>query len=150
MLKGPRYVIAVPDLTVSAEFYRNVLGFEVHEIGDPYWRFYSRDGVLIMAGECPDAVPPRELGDHSWFAYIEVDEIDAFHAAVADRGGEVISPLADEPWGMREFGIRTADGHRIRFGSPIRDGNAAACQAGKAEFIARLETLASRRAGSSG
>jgi len=38
MMKGARYVIAVPDLQASAEFYRTVLGFEVHEIGDPGWR----------------------------------------------------------------------------------------------------------------
>ena len=120
-LKNPRYVIAVPDLTVSAGFYRDVLGFEVHEIGDPGWRFYSRDQVIIMAGECPDALPPRELGDHSWFAYIEVDDIDDLHATVARKGTEVVSPLADEPWGMREFGIRTVDGHRIRFGSRLRE-----------------------------
>lgn len=125
-MKNPRYVIAVPDLKVSAEFYRAVLGFEIHEIGDPGWRFYSRDQVLIMAGECPDALPPRELGDHSWFAYIEMDDIDAFYTAVVDMGTEVISPLSDEPWGMREFGIRTVDGHRIRFGSHIQEKIAAA------------------------
>jgi predicted enzyme related to lactoylglutathione lyase len=121
MMKGTRYVIAVPDLQASAEFYRTVLGFEVHEIGDPGWRFFLRDRVFIMAGECPDALPPRDLGDHSWFAYIEVDNIEAFYEAVRERGAEVISPLADEPWGMCEFGIRTADGHRIRFGSQIRE-----------------------------
>jgi len=26
--------------------------------------------------------------------------------------------LRDEPWGMREFGLRTADGHRLMIGSP--------------------------------
>lgn len=125
LLKNPRYVIAVPDLKVSAKFYGDVLGFEVHEIGDPKWRFYSRDEVIIMAGECPDALPPRELGDHSWFAYIEVDGIDELHESVAGKGVEVISPLVGEPWGMREFGIRTVDGHRIRFGSPVRESIAA-------------------------
>ncbi len=115
-MRDPRYVIAVPDLERSAAFYRDVLGFEIREIGDPGWRFYHRDGVMIMAGECPDALPPRELGDHSWFAYIEVDEIDALHASVTGAGAELIKPLRDEPWGMREFGIRTVDGHRIMFG----------------------------------
>jgi hypothetical protein len=33
-------------------------------------------------------------------------------------GGEratkaVVATIADRPWGMREFGIRTPDGHRI-------------------------------------
>lgn len=120
-MQKPRYVIAVPDLETSARFYRDVLGFEIHEIGDPGWRFYSSGQVLIMAGECRDALPPRELGDHSWFAYIEVDDIDRLYESVVSRGAEVVSPLLLEPWGMREFGIRTSDGHRIKFGSRSSD-----------------------------
>jgi len=119
MMRDPRYVIAVPDLGASAAYYRNVLGFEVHQTGDPGWSFFVRDKVFIMAGECPDALPPRDLGDHSWFAYIEVDDIEAFYGVVQKNGAEVISPLTHEPWGMREFGIRTSDGHRIRFGGRI-------------------------------
>lgn len=112
----PRYVLAVPDLAKSAAWYRDVLGFEIYEIGDPGWRFYVRDGVFIMAGECRDAMPPGELGDHSYFAYIEVDEVDALHDEVAAKGAEILKPLRDEPWGMREFALRTIDGHRITFG----------------------------------
>lgn len=120
-MKSPRYVIAVPDLHRSATFYRDVLGFEIREIGDAGWRFYVRGGCTIMAGECPDAMPPTELGDHSWFAYIEVDRIDELHDEVTSRGATVISDLTDEPWRMREFGIRTVDGHRIKFGSALVD-----------------------------
>ena len=119
MLQHPRYVLAVPDLETSARYYRDVLGFEVREVGDPGWRFFERDACFIMAGECADALPPAELGDHSYFAYVVVDGIDAFHDEVMARGAVAIKPLRDEPWGMREFGIRTVDGHRIMFGSPL-------------------------------
>ena len=30
-----------------------------------------------------------------------------------------IEPVADKPWGMREFLIETPDGHRIMFGQDI-------------------------------
>lgn len=80
-----RYVLAVPDLKVSAVYYRDVLGFSVREIGDPGWLFFERDGCVIMAGECPDAIPPRDLGDHSYFAYIVVDGIEEFHQSVVRR-----------------------------------------------------------------
>ena len=36
------------------------------------------------------------------------------------RGAQVVSPLESEPWGMKEFSVRTPDGHRIRFGEPIQ------------------------------
>ena len=116
MIRRPRYVIAVHDLERSARYYRDVLGFEVKEIGDPGWRLFMRDQCLIMAGECPGALSPQELGDHSYFAYLEVDEIDRFYEAVISSGANVTKELRNEPWGMREFGLRTVDGHRIMFG----------------------------------
>ncbi|MGM9482153.1 VOC family protein [Roseateles sp. NT4] len=118
MLTQPRYVLAVPDLARSAAYYRDVLGFTVHDMGDPGWRWLERDACVIMAGECPDATPPAQLGDHSYFAYVQVGAIDALHAEFTAKGAEFIKPLRDEPWGMREFGIRTMDGHRMMFGQP--------------------------------
>ena len=109
-------MLAVPDLQRSAAFYRDVLGFEIREIGDPGWRLFVRDGCRIMAGECRDAIPPRELGDHSYFAYLVVDDVDGYHRQVVASGAEIVKPLATEPWGMREFGLRTGDGHRILVG----------------------------------
>jgi len=105
------YVLAVSDLDASCTFYRDVLGFEVHEIGDPGWRMFARDGCRIMAGHCPDALAPGDLGDHSYFGYFVVDDIDDYYKAVVSRGAETVKTLRDEPWGMREFGIRTSDGH---------------------------------------
>lgn len=119
MIRNPRYVIAVHDLERSARYYRDVLGFEVREIGDPGWRFFMRDQCWILAGECPDALPPQDLGDHSYFAYLEVDDIDALYEEVTAKGATVTKKLRDEPWGMREFGLRTVDGHRIMFGRLI-------------------------------
>lgn len=115
-ITAPRHVIAVRDLEKSSAFYRDALGFRIRTIGDAGWRFYFKDAAFIMAGECPDAAPAQGLGDHSYFAYFEVDEIDDYFAAVKKSGAEIVKPLRSEPWGMREFAVRTADGHRIMFG----------------------------------
>jgi uncharacterized glyoxalase superfamily protein PhnB len=118
-LRTPRYVIAVHDLARSAAWYRDVLGFEVHDLAGRGWRVFTRGECIIMAGECPDAADPATLGDHSYFAYVEADMIDAYCDSVRGRGAELVKPLCDEPWGMREFGVRTVDGHRIMFGQVI-------------------------------
>ena len=115
-----RFVIAVPDLKVSAAFYRDVLGFTIHPTPHPGIAFYTSGACTIMAGECRDALPPRELGDHSYFAYLEVDDGDALYERLRGAGVEIGQPPRQEPWGMTEFGIRTVDGHRIMFGSPTR------------------------------
>ena len=115
-----RYVIAVHDLEKSAAFYRDVLGFEIHHIPDPGFLFYTKGNCTIFAGRCPDSLPPSALGDHAYFAYLELDEIDTFYDSVCAKGATISKPLRDEPWGMREFGLETADGHRIMFASQMR------------------------------
>ena len=120
MFQRVMFVLAVPDFEVSCKFYRDVLGFEILEMGDPGWRMYVRGACKIMAGECPDAMPPAELGDHSYFAYLVEDDVAQYFEQVKSNGAEIIKPLRDEPWGMREFGIRTADGHRIMIGQDLK------------------------------
>ena len=114
------FVLAVPDLARSSAFYRDVLGFEIREIGDPGWRMFVRDGCRIMAGECPDALPARQLGAHSYFGYFVVDDADVYYRRVRSAGAEIIKALTSEPWGMREFGLRTVDGHRIMIGHDLK------------------------------
>lgn len=121
MVERTMFVIAVPSLESSSTYYREVLGFDTREMA-PGWRFYAMGACRIMAGECPDALPARDIGDHSYFAYLVIDDIEAYHAQVVSRGADLIKPLREEPWRMREFGVRTIDGHRIMFGQEIGDG----------------------------
>ena len=114
-----RFVIAVHDLHKSAVFYRDVLGFEIHTIPDPGFLFYTSGNCTIFAGLCPGSLSPSELGDHSYFAYLEIDGIDSYYNSVCAKGAKISKKLRDEPWGMREFGLVTADGHRIMFASPM-------------------------------
>ena len=111
------FVLAVPNLKTSAEYYRSVLGFTVKEMA-PGWMFFERDSCSIMAGECADAIPPKELGDHAYFGYVVVEGIAEYYETVKAEKAELIKTLRNEPWGMTEFGVRTVDGHRIMFGGP--------------------------------
>jgi uncharacterized glyoxalase superfamily protein PhnB len=110
------FVIAVPGLSRSAAFYRDVLGFTIVPMGDPGWLMFRRDACVIMAGECPNDVPPSQLGSHSYFAYLHVKDIDALCESVRAAGAQICKTIRDESWGMREFGVVTVDGHRIMFG----------------------------------
>jgi len=125
-ITGTRFVIAVPDLQSSAAFYRDVLGFTIHSISDSGWLFYCCGDCTIMSGECPDAILPSQLGDHSYFAYLQVEDIDSLHESVGKAGGKICKTLRDEPWHRREFGVVTADGHRIMFGTPISNATTVA------------------------
>src|SRR5688500_20101906 len=112
-----RHVLAVRNLRASTRFYMDVLGLQ-RDFGDESdgWSFLSRGGFKVLLGECPGERPAGELGNHSYVSYLIVEGVDTLHHEIAARGGEVISEPTTEPWGLREFTIRTPDGHRIRFG----------------------------------
>lgn len=113
-----RCVLAVPNLGSSVEFYTQVLGMEV-DFTAPGWAFLSRGSFRLMLGECVDAMPAEETGDHSYFVYVTVDGVDELFQEVTRAGATLTQALADKPWRMREFGIRTPDGHRIMFGQEL-------------------------------
>ena len=118
-----RCALAVRDLKESTRFYIDVLGFR-RDFGDGSdgWSFLSRDNFKVRLGECPDEKPDGELGNHSYFVYLTAEGLDELHQELAARGAPVLSAPEDQPWGMREFSIRTPDGHRIRFGERIPAG----------------------------
>lgn len=75
-----------------------------------------------MLGECSNERPASELGDHSYFVHLLVEGIDDLHREFVSRGATTLSAPQDKPWGLREFSLRTPDGHRITFGEPIGSG----------------------------
>ena len=60
------YVLAVHDIKKSAGFFVDHLDFQV-TAEPPGWVFVTKDNCMIMLGECKDALPAGELGDHSYF-----------------------------------------------------------------------------------
>jgi catechol 2,3-dioxygenase-like lactoylglutathione lyase family enzyme len=114
-----RSVLAVRDLELSTKYYVEILGFRKDPIDAPGWSFLTRDSFRVMLGECREAQPAGELGDHSYFAYWNVEGIDEFYQELVSRGALVTSAPTDKPWRLREFGLRTPDGHRIVCGQVI-------------------------------
>lgn len=109
------YVLAVHDARKSADFYVQMLGFRV-AAEPPGWIFVEKDNCMIMLGECPDDMPPGELGCHNYFAYLVVADADSYYHDLKAKGAEVLTEIEDKPWMMREFALRTSDGHRIMIG----------------------------------
>lgn len=92
----------VPDFhsaqpAASSEFYAEVLGLEpVMDLG---WivTFAAPDNpeaqISVMREDATAPVQPD--------VSVEVDDVDAAHAAAQSLGCEILHPLTDEPWGVR-------------------------------------------------
>lgn len=114
-----RHVLAVKDLAVEAEYYLNKLGF-LRDFTVPGWEFLSFGAFKLMLGECTDAMSAVETGDHSYFAHVLVENVDEIFLEFMSNGAEFTQHVADKPWGLREFSVRTPGGHRITYGQEIK------------------------------
>ena len=119
---GSDPVLAVHDLTLAADWFVRVLGCEKSEPDPGNWTFCSAGNVTFMLGRSADADPARDAGDRSYIAYLTVDCVDDYYARSVAQQAEVVKPLTDEPWGRREFGLRTVDGYRIMLSERLPAG----------------------------
>jgi predicted enzyme related to lactoylglutathione lyase len=94
------------DIEASRAFYGEALGLEVAM--DLGWIVtFAAPGdataqISVMRDDASAVVRPD--------VSIEVDDVDAVHAAVVRMGYEVVHPLTDEPWGVRRFFVRDPNG----------------------------------------
>lgn len=94
------------DPAACGEFYGEVLGLEAAM--DLGWvaTFAAPENpaaqINVMREDASAPVRPD--------VSIEVDDVDAAHAAALHRGCEIVHPLTDEPWGVRRFFVRDPNG----------------------------------------
>lgn len=113
-----RYVLAVQNLAASVAHYQEKLGFTTDWAYDG-WQQLRRGSFVVMLGECTDDRSAFETRNHSYFAYVQVEGVDELFKELATKGANIHYPLGSKPWGMREFGVITIDGHRIMFGQQL-------------------------------
>lgn len=98
--------LAVPDPRAASAFYERLFGLSVRM--DHGWivslgNAASAPVQLALASEGGAGTPVPALS-------IEVDDVDAVHAAARAAGDEIVYPLTDEPWGVRRFHLRDPTG----------------------------------------
>jgi uncharacterized glyoxalase superfamily protein PhnB len=117
-VKATQHVLAVKDLEKTESYFLDKLGFSARFRVDG-WSFLSLGGFHVMLGHCPDELPASDTHEHSYFAYVNCEDIDEIYRDYQQRGAEIFQAISDKPWGLREFGVATPEGHRIMFGEEI-------------------------------
>jgi uncharacterized glyoxalase superfamily protein PhnB len=121
-LRPYAFVLAAQDFDAIAVYFRDCLGFTLEWETASDWRLVSRGSARLMIGSCPHATLAENTGDHSYFGYLEVDDVDALHREFVGHGAIVRQPPADRPYGMREMLVATPEGHRLMIAQPMRSG----------------------------
>ena len=106
-------IMAVQDVETSRAFYMDGMGFtEILRTGG--WSFLERGSLKLRIGHCPGIVPISKCQDHSLIVQANVDDANSLYDEFRRNGVDVSEP-EDKPWGFREFGVLTPDGHRFMF-----------------------------------
>ncbi|MCZ4221716.1 VOC family protein [Pedobacter rhodius] len=112
--------LVVNNVTTTAEYYRDVLGFCIigYFMEPPVYAMVERDGYQIhFAQSDTDVIPVNEqFRKISTDMIIWVPEIDNFYNEVIAKGANVTEGIVKRVYGSREFVIKDCDGHKITIG----------------------------------
>ena len=101
-------ILTVTDLEASRDAYVRVLGLDevmnhdwIVTLADPQHRYQ----LSLMTKDATAPVNPT--------VSIEVDDVDAAYQAVVATGLEIVHPLSDEEWGVRQFFFADPSGNVV-------------------------------------
>lgn len=112
---------AVADVVKTAEYYRDVLGFELlgYFLDPPVFAMVARDGVEIHIGkqdEGQTAVPNSAFRKIGVDAYIFVTNVADLAEELKSKGADIVEGPVKRIYDRTELIIRDCNGYRIAFG----------------------------------
>lgn len=114
-LVGPDFIaLQVRDLAVSKKFYVEIFGFEAAAHSPPGAIVFKTAPIPLALRDSITMLPvtgPLGVGMVLWIA---CDDAEVLHDMIVERGGAVLAPLADGPFG-RFFVAQDPDGYAITF-----------------------------------
>jgi predicted enzyme related to lactoylglutathione lyase len=112
---GPDFIaLQVRNLAASHKFYIEIFGFEAAAQSPPGAVVFKTTPITLALREPLQALPetgPLGVGIVLWIACTNAD---ALHDLIVKRGGTILSPLTDGPFG-RFFVTGDPDGYAITF-----------------------------------
>ena len=76
---------------------------------------YEDSFACMFGGANIEIYLRREDEVHPITMYLKVDDADSFYDVCREHA-ELVEPMRNTSWGMREFAIRTIGGHVLRIG----------------------------------
>ena len=101
--------LPVADVERAQQYYRDTLGFEIG------WLYPSKEIGAVSRGDVAiffrRREPPFEPAVHWVFAR----DVDVTYDELKSLGANIVEPLQNKPWGLRQFTVDDLDGNRFYF-----------------------------------
>jgi len=119
-------VLGVRDVRRAAEYYRDVLGFDLDPVEGVFqpsadepggvYAIVKRAGVWIHFQVRRGEPPQRSRPPFERDVYLYVEDLDALHAELQRRGAVIRQGPRVAPYGIREIEVEDLNGYRLTFG----------------------------------
>jgi catechol 2,3-dioxygenase-like lactoylglutathione lyase family enzyme len=122
--------IVVTDISHSVNFYRS-LGFEVSREASDFVELTWEDHLIFLAApsafaDAEAAVAPARPQFPVANVQVMVPDVDRYWRIANDLSAEIVVPVGDRYYGLRDFMIRDPDGFGVRFASELSGGGTTA------------------------
>ena len=114
--------LTVKDVVASLAWYRDVLGFTVHEQYAPEGRLRAvslkAGTVRILLGQDDGARGwDRVKGEGFSLQITTAQDVDEIASRIRVAGGTLVTEPSDTPWGTRVFRLHDPDGYKLSISS---------------------------------
>lgn len=110
--------LLVKNVVLTAEYYRDVLGFSVigYALDPPVYAMVQRDGFQIHFAKADNINLNETLRKETTDFILWIPEIDTFYNELKSKGADIITEIIQRPYGSREFVVRDCNGYTILIG----------------------------------
>lgn len=119
---APQFIVS--DVVATAEFYRDVLGFEITDyfLEPPVHGIVSRGAsqVCLAQGSGTVGVSNSSLKPVGIDAYFRVKGLDAFVKEIVSKGADIVEGPIARIYDVREVVVKDSNGFVLVFGEDIR------------------------------
>ena len=122
-------VLGVPNVRQAAEYWRDVLGFDLDPVEGVFqpspaepggvYAIVKRGGVWIHFQIRRGELVERKRQPFEGDVYIYVDDLDAVYADLQQRCAIIEQPPTVAPYGLREIRVEDLNAYRLTFGEFI-------------------------------
>jgi hypothetical protein len=120
----------VPDVVQTAEYYRDVLGFEIAGYWNgerasletdppPVFAIVQRDQVQVFFNRSDATSVRTGRAAGAYDAYLRVTGLNALSAELRARGADIVNGPEGRSYGKRELVVRDCNGLVLAFGEDV-------------------------------
>jgi catechol 2,3-dioxygenase-like lactoylglutathione lyase family enzyme len=111
----------VPDVVATAEYYRDVLGFQIagYWAEPPAFAIVWRDEVEIFFNKANSSEVRTGRAEGAYDMYLRVTGVNALAGELHARGADIVEGPELRTYGQRELVVRDCNGLILAFGEAV-------------------------------